>query len=135
MSGTIEYNGFQNLAGRTLGTLTVMNLASRQPVMWQVRCECGCCWKELHTRLLTNPQCRNSACGRTVPASPRTATIVVPIPAVRSSDSASAREYARSQTPSFTFAGEPSAESIQSADTRSVGLYLDSVKEQKERQK
>lgn len=132
MSG-VEYLGFQNLTGRTFGKLTVLSLASRQPVMWQVRCECGCSWKELHTRLLTNPQCRNSGCGRSVPASPRNAAIVVPVPATRSRDSDAARQFARSQTAQVSFSGEPSAEAIRNADPRSVSAYLDEQKEKRQR--
>jgi len=131
MSG-VEYLGFQNLAGRTFGKLTVLSLASRQPLMWQVRCECGCSWREHHTRLLTNPQCRNSACGRAGPASPRVANIVVPTPAIRSADSASARQFLRSQKTTTTFASEPSAQGILNADTGGVIAYLNDRDERKQ---
>jgi hypothetical protein len=126
MSG-IQYNGFQNLVGRIFGTLTVVSLASRQPVMWQVRCTCGSSWKEVHTRLLTNPRCRNAACGREVPTSPSAGRTMVVTTAVWSSDSVNARQFARAQrAPSVQM--HPSAKATLAADPDSVCRYLDSLK-------
>lgn len=135
MSG-IQYSGFQDLSGRTFGTLQVGQIARRTPALaWRYRCNrCGTEGVLPHTAFVNgSARCGNSGCGRSVSNPSRTAAIIAPVPATRSADSASAREFARSQKTSVTFDGEPSAQGILNADTRSVGLYLDSVKEQKER--
>lgn len=132
---SVQYAGFLDLAGKSFGTLTVTQIARRQPALaWRYRCNrCSTEGIALHTALTNgSARCGNAGCGRSIPASPRTAAIVVPVPATRSADSASARQFLRSQTTQVSFADQPSAEAIRNADPRSVGAYLDSLKEEKQ---
>lgn len=131
---TIAYNGFLDLSGRTFGTLTVTQIARRNPALaWRYKCNrCSTEGVLPHTAFTNgSAHCGNSGCGRVVPNSPRTAMIVAPTPATRSADSASARKFLQTQSARITFAGQPSAEAMLNADPRSVGAYLDSLKEDK----
>lgn len=125
---TIAYNGFIDLAGKSFGTLQVSQIARRTPALaWRYRCtRCGTEGVLPHTAFVNgSARCGNAGCGRVVPVSPRVANIVVPTPAVRSSDSASAREFLRSQKTNVTFTGEPSAEAMLNADSDTMRRYMD----------
>lgn len=133
---SIQYAGFIDLSGRTFGTLTVGQIARRTPALaWRYRCTRCSTEGVLPHAAFTNgsARCGNAGCGRSVPNPSRVSSIVAHVPATRSADSASARQFLRSQKTSVTFDGEPSAEAIRNADPRSVSAYLDSVKEEKQR--
>lgn len=89
--------GFEDLTGKTFGTLNVVQMVCRSPLTWRVVCtRCNSSWNERHERI-RYVSCRNSVCGRTV--KPRTmggltSTGAVNV-AIRSRDSESAREFKR----------------------------------------
>jgi hypothetical protein len=54
---------FEDLTGKVLGCLRVIQFAGRDPVRWHVTCtKCNTRWTETHERLRQNPACRNVAC-------------------------------------------------------------------------
>lgn len=133
---SIEYNGFADLAGRTIGTITVVSLARRTPnLAWSFRCnQCGSSSVALHTALVSGAFiCPNRSCGRIdeKPASSNGFTSTGQT-GIRSADSESARQYYRNEQRTVQqrqTQQEPSAEALLNADPDSIRRYLDSIKE------
>lgn len=93
--GTLVMTGVENLAGQTTQNgLCVERLVSRRPVHWAVRCaRCGCNWTEPHASV-RYVKCRNQHCGQSSPTRRgSSAETTQAIPANRSRDSQSAREF------------------------------------------
>jgi hypothetical protein len=62
---------FQDLTGQQFGTITVITLAGRTPVKWQVRCSCGSSWTEPHATFVNGfVPCRNDSHQKQLSAQP-----------------------------------------------------------------
>ena len=122
--------GIEDLTGREFNGIRVERLASRSPVRWHVRCtKCGSNWIEDHVRV-RYIGCRNASCGR--PASePRRPLVQTgnAIPATRTRDSDSARQFHRGENtvPTVRWA-QPDPETFRNADPDSLRGYLDQVR-------
>lgn len=94
-------DGYENLAGQTLGTLKVVQRERLQPLSWRCRClRCGTEQVHTHIRLQRGATCQNSACGRTVrpdASSGRTGTNSTAV--VRARDAEEAARHIREQQP------------------------------------
>jgi hypothetical protein len=63
MMTTTYSNRFQDLTGRTLNDLYIVQIAGRNPVRWLVQCDrCSASWNELRTTLINGAKRRNSPC-------------------------------------------------------------------------
>jgi hypothetical protein len=58
------FGGFADLRGKQLGTIRVLEIAGRNPVLWSVCCTlCASQWRERHAVLMNGgAHCRNTAC-------------------------------------------------------------------------
>ena len=92
-------NTFQDLTGRTVGTLHIAQLARRVPELcWSVQClRCGVQGVQRHSILLSGAaKCANSGCGRTpVKETRRTATTAED--GIRTATAIEARTFEQSQ--------------------------------------
>jgi hypothetical protein len=99
MNGISSLRSFASLEGQTLDNgITVLRIARRVPVLaWNCQCDrCGTQFVETHTRLMQQPRCPNTACGkRSRPVSPSHGRVVGIPTATRSAESSEARQYAR----------------------------------------
>jgi hypothetical protein len=121
-------SSFENLAGQTLGSLRVTQIARRVPnVAWQAQClRCGSSGVYTHQKLTTDPACSNAGCGRIVPKpSPSIGRTVTIGTGVRATDSASAREYAQQQPGPAVTIQPITAATLASADPDTLARFID----------